>query len=196
MSSIVLTIKRDSDPMNPRKEYSNLGTMVCWHRRYNLGDLQPHESPAEWREANLPKDSVELPLYLFDHSGITMRADCESFRAADSMGWDWGRVGFIFCPPDKIKGEYSVTELTAEVVEKVRGVLLSEVKIYDQHLRGEVWGYIFKKAKPGCKECGHMEYDEDSCWGFIGETLEETGLQDCMSKEAKPLLVAAWNQRL
>ena len=185
MSSIILTIKRDSDPMNPRKEYSNLGTMVCWHRRYNLGDLQPKEFPAEWREANLPKDSVELPLYLFDHSGITMRADCESFRAADSMGWDWGRVGFIFCPPDKIKEEYSVTALTAEVVEKVRGVLLGEVKIYDQHLRGEVWGY---------------EYDlngaEESCWGFFGETLEETGIVECLPPEiGKGLIEHAWENR-
>ena len=34
--------------MNPREECSNLGTMVCWHRRYSLGDEQPSESPDEW----------------------------------------------------------------------------------------------------------------------------------------------------
>lgn len=28
----------DRDPMNPR-EFANLGRMVCWHRRYDLGDV-------------------------------------------------------------------------------------------------------------------------------------------------------------
>ena len=28
----------DPDPENPREEWDNVGTMRCWHRRYNLGD--------------------------------------------------------------------------------------------------------------------------------------------------------------
>jgi hypothetical protein len=32
-----LEIAYDTDPQNPR-EWDNLGTMVCWHRRYSLGD--------------------------------------------------------------------------------------------------------------------------------------------------------------
>jgi len=31
------TIMYDPEPVNPR-EWDNLGTMVCFHKRYNLGD--------------------------------------------------------------------------------------------------------------------------------------------------------------
>jgi len=30
----------DDDPGNPRKEWDNVGTMVCWHNNYTLGDGQ------------------------------------------------------------------------------------------------------------------------------------------------------------
>ena len=36
---VVLSIYFDSCPTNPR-EWDNLGTMVCGHRRYDLGDEQ------------------------------------------------------------------------------------------------------------------------------------------------------------
>ena len=29
----------DPDPENPREGWDNVGTMRCWHRRYNLGDM-------------------------------------------------------------------------------------------------------------------------------------------------------------
>lgn len=47
-----LTIKiiQDEDAPNPRKEYSNAGTMVCWHSRYDLGDEQRRDDPREWME--------------------------------------------------------------------------------------------------------------------------------------------------
>lgn len=40
-----IEILPDPDPCNPRED-ENLGTMICWHRRYKLGDLQPKEDPS------------------------------------------------------------------------------------------------------------------------------------------------------
>jgi hypothetical protein len=37
----------EDDPGSPR-EWDNVGTMVCWHRRYNLGDTQPRCSPDDY----------------------------------------------------------------------------------------------------------------------------------------------------
>ena len=34
----LLQIMLDDEPMNPRTDWDNFGHMVCWHRRYNLGD--------------------------------------------------------------------------------------------------------------------------------------------------------------
>lgn len=43
-------ICRDPEPFSPRDpEYQeNLGTMVCWHRRHNLGDQHDFTSPSEF----------------------------------------------------------------------------------------------------------------------------------------------------
>lgn len=37
----------DNDAESPR-EWDNVGTMVCWHRRYRLGDEQPDEEAKEY----------------------------------------------------------------------------------------------------------------------------------------------------
>lgn len=47
----------DDDPLNPRTDYDNFGTMVCWHSRYNLGNDHNYEDSADlFRE--LVRDSV------------------------------------------------------------------------------------------------------------------------------------------
>jgi len=48
------------------------------------------------------------------------------------------------------------------------------------YLRGEVWGYIT---------------GNDSCWGFFGDTLEETGLPDFIPEDVKDQLEKAWENR-
>lgn len=63
-----LRISQDENPDNPR-EWDNLCTMACFHRRYNLGDRHDFKSPEEL-ESFVARDSViALPLYLYDHGG-------------------------------------------------------------------------------------------------------------------------------
>ena len=44
----VLEIHLDEDPLNPREEQDNLGTMVCWHNRYALGDKRSKGDPEDF----------------------------------------------------------------------------------------------------------------------------------------------------
>lgn len=44
----IIRILYDIEPGSPR-EWDNVGTMVCWHNRYNLGDEQPKLNPLEWK---------------------------------------------------------------------------------------------------------------------------------------------------
>ena len=172
-----IDIYQDEYPINPRKEYDNLGTMVCWHSRYALGDIQPNENPVEWlrelaqqhldpdNEAKyienmneeeiwkiLDKHYVFLNLYLLNHSGIAMKTT--SFN--DS--WDSGQVGYIYVSKEKAKKE-SVDE------KKIADILRQEVKIYEDFITGNVYGYMIKEA-------------DDSCWGFYGADFEKNGLLD------------------
>jgi len=43
-------ILNDSEPESPRTAYDNLGNMVCWHRRYNLGDPHNFDTSQEFAE--------------------------------------------------------------------------------------------------------------------------------------------------
>jgi hypothetical protein len=161
MSKYTITIEHDEDPLNPREEYDNMGTMLCMHKRYSLGDEHDyrHEDYDGWEalEAAITKEedtAIILPLFLYDHSGITISTKPFSCR------WDSSNIGFIFVSKDKVRSEYGVKRLSNRVLELAENVLHQEVKTYDQYLTGDVWGYIIKD-----------ENDEEieSCWGFHGE---------------------------
>ena len=79
------------------------------------------------------KYNVMLPLYLYDHSGITMNT------RGFSCPWDSGMVGWIYADYDMIKKEYG--EVTPETLEKARDLLESEVKEYDYYLTGQCYGF-------------------------------------------------------
>ena len=173
-----IEIVPDDDPINPR-DWDQLGTMVCFHNRYNLGDK--HDLKAGdfngWDSLeNYIRKELEgyiiLPLYLYDHSGITMNT------TGFSCGWDSGQVGFIYITAEKIRHEYSAKRISKKLKERITGYLVNEVEEYDQFITGDVWGYQIYK--------GDSEEESDSCWGHFGEDY-------CLktAKEAVDVLVEA-----
>lgn len=157
----------DESPESPR-EWDNVGTMVCFHRRYNLGDKTDYRSEDynSWDELKqgIMENEGEvfiLPLYLFDHSGISISTS--SFNC----NWDSGQVGFIFVSKYKIQEEGIEEKYVQECLE-------NEVKTYNQYLQGEVYGCEVVKVTT-CN-FGH-EHEEliHSCYGFYNEDecLEE-----------------------
>jgi hypothetical protein len=112
------------------------------------------------------KNCVYLPLYLYDHSGITMNT------TGFSCNWDSGQVGFIYADYEDIKKEYGWKRMTKARIELIEERLTCEVKEYDQYLRGECYGFI-TEVKDG--------EEIDSCWGFLGDYEN-----DCLS-EAKSM---------
>ena len=164
-----LMITHDYMAESPR-EWDNLGTMVCFHGRYNLGDKHEYNagdfSSMEEIEDQIRKDNdalIVLPLYLYDHSGITINT------TGFSCQWDSGQVGFIYISKEKARKEYSVKRISKLLKKRIEGYLVSEVKIYDQFICGDIWGYQFIDTNG----------DEiDSCWGFYGDDPETNGMMD------------------
>lgn len=176
-----IEIYLDDDPMNPR-EWDNLGTMVCSHPRYNLGDVQigyknneyyyrDAQSFLDWLQVN-QKKTVVLPLYLYDHSGITMSTDNSNYPFCDR--WDSGQVGYIYITYEKIKEEYGWKIVNEARKQQIKEYLRNEVATYDDYLTGNVYGYnVF------CDNCDpDHENSIDSCWGFYGDNWKENGLLD------------------
>lgn len=184
-------IVEDCDPLNPRTEFDNIGRMVCAHRRYNLGD---NAKTLGWTlrtsdfdgwdaiHAHIEKECrawVILPLYLYDHSGITMNTTGFSCR------WDSGQVGFIYVTKGDVQRNWPEVTDEEELRKLAHKVLLSEVATYDQYLRGEVYGYIIED-----KDGNHV----DSCYGFFGMADVMEQAEGSLKHEAARLAVAKMNR--
>jgi hypothetical protein len=185
---------QDFDPMNPCEEFDMLGTMVCCHSRYILGHKQYkdgveaiYETLQELNYDNYVKmdddycdmnynDFIEkymnklddiaivLPLYLYDHSGITMNTT--GFHCP----WDSGQIGFIYVTKENIRKEFNKKRISLQLRHKVLNQLKGEVKLYDQYLTGDVYGYNIDDPYTG----EHIS----SCWGFYGYDWESNGLME------------------
>lgn len=143
-----INILHDKDCQNPR-EWDNLGTMLCIHSRYILGDDQ-NITLTGIHEVINDKNNIVLPLYLYDHSGITIST------SPFSCPWDSGQVGIIYISLEDIRKEYSVKRVSAKLREKVINMLIAQVETYDDYLTGNCYGY-------------QIENTDESCWGFLGD---------------------------
>ena len=145
-----ILIHLDDDAQDPRKEFDYLGHMVCWHRRYNLGDKHNFSDPSDAKEMFKETHALVLLLYLYDHSGITMSS------SPFSCPWDSGQVGYIYVTLEEVKKEWGCKQVTPTIRRKAMACLQSEVEEYDQYLTGQVYGFEVKETG-------------DSCWGFYGD---------------------------
>lgn len=207
----VLKVIEDEDAINPRVDCDNFGKMVCFHRRYNLGDEHHYPNKDEFlfdlltdtmgssdkaerflcqveRKAEdvqhqyggygravdsmllaeIAKKHVVLPLYLFDHSGITMNT------TGFSCPWDSGQVGWIYASKEDVLKEYGGKLLTRGKRDKAEKLMRAEVSYYDSYLRGECYGFELHKG----------DEQLDSCWGFIGDREEIIdAVKSCLPQE-------------
>jgi hypothetical protein len=209
---ITINVYPDDSPEagNPR-EGDQLTTLVCWHPDYVLGDEQiqgsrgavetPFHEGGEgvtsmrqvYRYLGIVREAVcILPLYLYDHSGISITAgapnpfDNPTVRRDDfgqGMGWDTSMVGFVYTTHERITelcgdGEpYHSDEWIREQVEQ-------DVRLYDMYLQGAVYGYVVAEDS----------HEESSCWGFLGWDHEQSGL--LMEAKAEAADIAEERARL
>lgn len=188
----VIKLIRDTGAINPRdKDFDEgiISHMVCFHKRYDLGDKNEHESDEfnGWDDIkqHLTKKHdafIILPLYLYDHSGITMR----TYSFNDH--WDAGQVGFIYITKEAIKKNMgrpnptnknphaftSIKHINKADQERITKSLIGEVQVYDDYLTGNVCGFIVEDEEGECV---------DSCWGYYGRE----GVKDAIA-EAKNVI--------
>lgn len=204
-------VVQDTDPMNPR-EWDNAGRMLCWHRRYSLGDKHSYDCDT-WRvelaceadddladkldyidndvsdalyccyredggmdyraAADRTDDAIRkvrnglidhafdagyvaLPLYLYDHSGITMST------GGFSCPWDSGCVGVIVCDKETIQREFD-----GDRGEALRA-LEAEVKAYDDYITGNYYVLLAEEREDdGDWDC------VDSIGGIEGDYITD-----------------------
>ena len=182
-------ITLDYEPEDPR-HWDNVGTMVCWHRRYDLGDQQSKDDPETWLRNLLemgdndnPTWSIDqlldrareeyliLPLYLYDHSGISM-STINTYPFNDR--WDAGQVGWIYCSKERAIKEWGKKNYTQDVAVRVFKCLTQEVATYNDYLTNNVYGYeITEKNDPEPIE---------SCYGFYPSEGDSPAYKYCLEE--------------
>jgi len=167
-----IVISQDLDAENPRTAWDQLGTMYCEHNRYTLGDKDADDI-RDMDKENHYQDfkGIILPLYLYDHSGITMST------SGFSCPWDSGQVGYIYVADETIKREYKVKRISNKLRNIVRLQLIGEVETYDQYLTGDVYGFSITDTDGELLE---------SVWGYYGTEdcqAEAESIADCYLNE-------------
>ncbi|MBI9082707.1 MAG: hypothetical protein JEZ11_03860 [Desulfobacterales bacterium] len=221
-----IQIEPDEISLNPRKEFDNAGTMVCFHGQYDLGDSHSfsadnikaelaeefcpnlantinywnndgytrlaqkysHDKAFRMVEAKIDKiaekiidrKAIVLPLYLYDHSGLTMRTG--------APGWESNRFGFIYISREKAAIEWSDHPEFGTIEQRAIRCMEGEVQVYDYYLTGQVYGYMTKPVIANKKI-----NDDDSCWGFFGGDHELSGLLEC-AKDAINGAIASYKK--
>jgi len=166
---------QDEDALNPFDDWDTLGTLVTWHRNYTFGGVNGIKEYPEGPQALLDELDTEellrLPVYLFDHSGLTVST--KPFGCQ----WDSGQVGYIYITHKAWKDEFQGgKESKEEAEERAYEILRSEIEALDQLLTGDVWGVVVEKTVR-CEACGDEKEEHlDSCWGFFGSEYAE---QEC-----------------
>lgn len=124
-----------------------------------------HRQLKERIQAEFDKQFISLPVYLMDHSGLSVST------GGFSCPWDSGQLGLIYVSKDKVRQEYGIKHVTKAWQEKVEGYLRGEVETYDQYLTGDVWGFQIFEVPEGADP---EELEEvESCYGFFGEEAAE-----------------------
>lgn len=164
-----IDIYYDDDARSPREAYDNLGTLYTAHRRYRPEkEFDDHFDIGEVFEGRIGnfrksflKKYVALPVYLYDHSGITVST------TPFSCPWDSGFFGIIAVSLDKVREEYGWKHVTAKRRAQIERYLQGEIETLDSYYTGEVFGYRITPE-------GDNDDELDSCWEFYGtECLKE-----------------------
>jgi hypothetical protein len=175
-----IRIEREENPQNPREEWDNVTNMICFHRRYILGDKNHNynvDDYANWeqlKDAIIKQEDVVqiLPIYMYGHSGITIKT------TPFNCPWDSGQIGFIWITRKSVLENFGWKRLTKKRIIELENTLIQDVAIYDAYLTGDVYGYVI--VGPDEKPTEH------SCWGIYGDSeIKEDG---CVVNEARYII--------
>lgn len=158
----------DESPESPR-EWDNLGTIYSNSRRYDFdghgieelidevgGDR--YDSVIPWNL--IGKKYYYRKVWMYDHSGVTVRTGENNPWGSGYMSWDSGLAGVIVCDKKKACKEYGYKKPCKALQEKVEKYLDGEIEDLDTYCRGEIYGYRAFDAD---------DNEIDSCWGFYSE---------------------------
>ncbi len=148
-----IKIVHDECAENPLTVYDDFIKVVAWHPDYALGNCDRFDSHEEFDRYCKDNQVTRLPLYLYDHSGLSVNTT--GFHCP----WDSGQVGWVFVDHAVARKWMQWGRVSSQRREDLRQQMQSTVDTLDNYLQGNNYGYqVFHNGK-----------EVDSCWGFTCE---------------------------
>jgi hypothetical protein len=119
---------------NPRNKDNNLGTMVCWNSRFDLGDYEytkeafPTKQDFDNWLSNYKGKVTILPLFIYEENGIHISV------ASGLLPTKYEQVGYIFATFEKIKEISGGERVSRKREQKTWMELTKEVEEYHTYL--------------------------------------------------------------
>lgn len=205
-----IEISYDPEPMNPRTEWDEATTMVCWHSRYNLGDME--HNGKRGRESRLTpiSDNYQEPIdLLYELAGVD-RNEYQDEQYEKTGSWDdmdtadlyklieeKGTIirtlylydhsgitismGGFSCPWDS--GPVGYVYITKEKIVKEWGEGEDAYEKAEACMKAEVELYdnYLTGEVYSFKILNADEEEVDSCSGYYGDSGKEDMIKECKS---------------
>lgn len=188
----IVQVQRDDYSESPREAFDNLGKLfvgtnsILGKNETDFADwdeLMDHygvkqsgtDREALYRdiysltESAFDRGDIMLPISVYEHSGASVYVGTPQDHFDGR--WDCSFAGFIIADDATIRKEYDTND--AYTADCVRQVLEDEVKTLNQWVNGETYGFVSYDLKGE---------EVDSCWGFYGDEIAESGIEDCTGK--------------
>lgn len=169
---LTVEVYRDQHPPDPMAT-EFVVNVACSHGRYDLGnddlDTDAHGSWSEIEQDIRERHEVVsmTPLYLYDHSGITISTT--PFRGR----WDSGQVGFAYVTEsDTNNPDANWDDIIEDTIQR-----------YDNYLRGNIYRYVVIEDGEEVDSCaGFFDVGRDAecdrMWEHIGHDRDEFEVTD------------------
>ena len=179
-----LEIMIDDSCESPR-EWDNLTVIVTIENNHNtIGDFQVNSSEELRQMLEDKKAKYAIPLYMYEHSGISLKCFEDKVGYPYNDQWDAGCIGMVFTT-EELLHRYNITGLTHMTKNEVIDQMKAEVNVYSNWCNGECYGFRLSKVSD-CDKCNQtVEQEIDSCYGFYGYDHETSGLYDAILENSK-----------
>ena len=137
VENLTVNVYSDNDNDNINNPLTSecylFGTVSCFHREYNLSSENSEFTDQDDLKRHIRlKNVISLPVYLYDHSGITINTTGFSCR------WDSGEIGYIHITKEEIYKEFNVKRISSELLKKVYANLKGTISFINDYLTGNI----------------------------------------------------------
>lgn len=182
----VVALEDDTEIFRP--EADPVFVLTQGHPNYSFGD----DTFTRLDELPDADDVISLPVFMYDHSGITINT------TGFSCQWDSGQVGIVYIRKDDALAQgYNLDDEAS--VEAVKDDLRAHVQMWDDYITGNIWGWTLYEVDTDDAFCpedlakltGNERFCEcvDSGGGYFGDEGEK------LAQEEGDEALAAWVKR-